>query len=792
MKKIKKENVVASENQSTSEMALPPINKDESNNKKKGKNHLFSKALFKESLHSNRLGLTIVSLGNALIMVIIITILSMLHINATSAALADLFSNADYENTVKSGAISLYSSYENTASAYELFIDSDESVKNLFETEVSKVEDTTLNSAIEAAKTLYDTTYKATPGDAITKQTVAKSATMELANKTIDTLPSYSDEEKDVAKKIISYYFDIYAQDTSKDTKTILKQAIPEAFSDTIIATYKIDNDEKKEHISYLFTNAIDRVYTNNEKISEVKIDSSLSLIPTIADNSISSFIKDMCTGLLDKYNNDKDAYIKDDSIRTNYVSSSCQKYVVQVLEENAYYQYLPDFTVEYKTNDLGYPVRLVGTGKYAENGTEIKVEVPVTIYNPDVYIKESEKMGKTSNMLQKMRKEIITGSPYTTEEINTAKEKSKNDLELITSKLNIFMKEYIKRTDNKNTYYTGSEIDEDAIIQRAVNEVSQMAEETLISSYNEKNELKISTIEEITIENSSMSGKEMMTLVKGYAASGISSFKTYYSGFIDDGYTSEEAILLATNKGSQGVMAQLPTSVDDSLKEMGEMNTYGIIVGVVAFGIAALLIPFVYTILLSKSLISEKVETGSLAFTLSTPTTRESFIFTQGCYLVFSEIVMAISLLVFSIITREIGILAGSTDLTSSLPIKDLCLYALGNFMVAMAISGINFLTSCHYNKTSQSIGVGGGIAIFFFICSILGLFATEAIPGTIRISMMSIFNYMTIDSLFDALAVMKGNYSLYFIKLSVLLAITIVTYIIGALDFRKKDLPL
>ena len=792
MKKIKKENVVANESQSTSEMALPPINKEEANNKKKGKSHLFSRALFKESLHSNRLGLMIVSLGNALIMVIIITILSMLHINATSAALADLFSNADYENTVKSGAISLYSSYENTASAYELFIDSDESVKNLFETEVSKVEDTTLNSAIEAAKTLYDTTYKATPGDAITKQTVAKSATMELANKTIDTLPSYSDEEKNVAKKIISYYFDIYAQDTSKDTKTILKQAIPEAFSDTIIATYKIDNDEKKEHISYLFTNAIDRVYTNNEKISEVKIDSSLSLIPTIADNSISSFIKDMCTGLLDKYNNDKGAYIKDDSIRTNYVSSSCQKYVVQVLEENAYYQYLPDFTVEYKTNDLGYPVRLVGTGKYAENGTEIKVEVPVTIYNPDVYIKESEKMGKTSNMLQKMRKEIITGSPYTAEEINAAKEKSKSDLELITSKLNIFMKEYIKRTDNKNTYYTGAEIDEDAIIQRAVNEVSQMAEETLISSYNEKNELKISTIEEITIENSSMSGKEMMTLVKGYAASGISSFKTYYSGFIDDGYTSEEAILLATNKGSQGVMAQLPTSVDDSLKEMGEMNTYGIIVGVVAFGIAALLIPFVYTILLSKSLISEKVETGSLAFTLSTPTTRESFIFTQGCYLVFSEIVMAISLLVFSIITREIGILAGSTDLTSSLPIKDLCLYALGNFMVAMAISGINFLTSCHYNKTSQSIGVGGGIAIFFFICSILGLFATEAIPGTIRISMMSIFNYMTIDSLFDALAVMKGNYSLYFIKLSVLLAITIVTYIIGALDFRKKDLPL
>ena len=152
----------------------------------------------------------------------------------------------------------------------------------------------------------------------------------------------------------------------------------------------------------------------------------------------------------------------------------------------------------------------------------------------------------------------------------------------------------------------------------------------------------------------------------------------------------------------------------------------------------------------------------------------------------------MALTLLLFSILTREIGILAGSTDLESSLPILDLCLYALGNFMVSLAISGINFLTSCHFNKTSQSIGVGGGIAIFFFICSILGLFATKAIPGTIRITMMSLFNYLTINSLFDALSVMSGDYFTYWFKLMFLLIIAIVTYFIGALDFKKKDLPL
>lgn len=788
-----KKKIVQEENNIVNDdiMAMPP-SVSSPNNKQRRKNHLFSMALFKESLHSNRLGLTIVSLGNALIMVIIIIILSTLHINSTSAALSGLFSNADYENTIKSGAISLYSGYSNTADAYETFLSSDDTVRLLFQTEVEKVEDETLNTSIDAAKKVYDATYEVTPGDASIKENVAKSATMELANKTLDALTNYSDEEKNVGKAIISTYFDIYAKDKTKTNKDILKKAIPVAFSNELINTYKISDDEKVDDISFLFNDAIVRVYDNSEDVNNVKIDSSLKLLPLLADNETNEFINETCDTLLTKYNSNKDEYISNDLVRSLSVSSSCQDYVIETLEKYAYYQYLPNFTVEYKTNDLGYPVRLVGTGEYASNGNEIKEEVAVTIYNPDVYVKEKEKMGKTSNMLQKMHKDILTGESYSDEEIASAKEQAKENILTISSKLENFMKIYLKRVDNKNEYFDGTSANKEAIADLVVKEVSDMAKATLIQTYNSKNDIKISSIEEITIENSSMSGKEMMTLVKGYAASGISSFETYSDDFVNEGYSIEEANLLATNKGSLGVMAQLPTSVDESLQEMGDMNTYGIIVGVVSFGIAALLIPLVYTILLSKNLVSEKVETGSLAFTLSTPTTRNSFIFTQACYLIFSEIVMALTLLLFSIITREIGIWAGSTDLETSLPIVDLCLYALGNFMVSLAISGINFLTSCHFNKTSQSIGVGGGIAIFFFICSILGLFATKAIPGTIRITMMSLFNYLTINSLFDALAVMSGDYVTYWFKLMFLLLIAVVTYLIGAFNFKKKDLPL
>ncbi len=791
MKKKVEKVEVATNNEATITMAMPPVSAGKKDKKQK-RTRLFSKALFKESLHSNRLGLSVVSAGNAIIMIIIISILSTLHINSTATALADLFNNADYENTVKSGAISLYSAYDNTATAYESFISADNQAQSLIATEVEKVEDTTLNSSIDTAKKLYDLTYKITTGDEEAKKSTAKKTTLEAANALIDNSSSYSDSEKSVAKSIIAYFFDIYAEDTSKSNKDILKMAIPSAFTDAVVTTYSISNEEKKEAVSSLFTSAMSRVYDSSENIKNVKVESSFKLLPMLASAEESSAINNICSGLEAKYSANKDEYISNDSEREEYVSSACQKTVMDMLASFAYYQYLPDFTVEYKTNDLGYPIRLVGTGKYAPNGNEIMEEIAVTTYNPDVYIKESEKMGKTSNMLQKMRKEVLTGEAYTEEEVEAAKNEAQDSLATISLNLQSFMKTYLKRENGKNDYYDGSNVNEESIASLAVNQVSEMARVTLVNSYNEKNDPKISSIEEITVENSSMSGQEMMTLVRGYAASGISSYETYYDEFAKKGYTTTECNLLAMNKGSQGVMAQLPTSVDESLKEMGNMNTYGIIVGVVAFGMAALLIPMVYTILLSKSLVSEKVETGSLAFTLSTPTTRSSFIFTQGCYLIFSEIVMALSLLVATIVTREIGILAGSTDLGTSLPIVDLCLYALGNFMVALAVSGINFLASCHFNKTSESIGVGGGITIFFFICSILGLFATKAIPGTIRINMMSIFNYMTIDSLFDALAVMNQEYSTYWFKLMFLLIIAVVTYFVGGADFKKKDLPL
>ena len=157
---------------------------------------------------------------------------------------------------------------------------------------------------------------------------------------------------------------------------------------------------------------------------------------------------------------------------------------------------------MEYKTSDLGWPIRLVGTGKYAENGNEIKEEIEVKTYNPDVFVKEKEKMGKTSNMLQKMRKEALTGEEYTDEEIADAKKEAQENISTSSLNLSNFMKSYLDRKDGKNAYYDKNGVNKENIASRAEKEVSEMARLTLISTYNEKHEPKISSIEEYSVLN--------------------------------------------------------------------------------------------------------------------------------------------------------------------------------------------------------------------------------------------------------------------------------------------------
>lgn len=755
--------------------------------KKKGtRPHLFSRALFQENFKSHRKSLLIVSLGNASIMAIIIGILSGLHINSTSEALKDLFGNADTESTVKEGAISFYSAFSGCAEAFDTVKEGKTALSSSLSKILGMPADSATITKIDALKALYKGRYLLESGTEEEKHLASKEFAINEAKKTFTS--QTPEQEQEATVLLLDAFFEEYHADSSPSTKTLLQTAITHCLGKILAANFDAPEAEAEEIA--LLAGELCREYYEGKADKNALIEGYvLRLLRYAAPEEHREFTVDLSASLTDAFQKDAEAYLKDESIENALLKDAIIDESVKEMESIAYLKYLPDFVVECYTSNFGYPITYVPTGEFNDNGTEKMEVIEVKVYNPDVYVYKDAKMGTNSNLVEKLHKEQITGEPYPEKTIAIAKAAAKDDLSTVKGEVESFFDDYLKRYDE---YHRSGKVNDDLLTHKAVGLVKKIAADTLVKDFNATHETQISSIEEITVHNYSMDGRELMQYVDSYAASGITSYRTYRDDSASRGYTAKEAQLIAVARGSLGVIDQLPSSIQESLNEMGGMNTYGIIVGVIAFGIAVLLIPMVYTILTANSLVAEKVESGSLAFTMSTPISRQSFIFTSGVYLVFSEVFMALSLLAVSVLAQVIGGYFGSGDLLASLPLTDICAYALGNFMVSLAISGICFMSSCWHNKTNDNIGVSGGISIFFFICAILGLFATKAIPGTIRIETMDVFNYVTIFSLFDSLAVMDGNWTLFFLKLLGLLGIAVVTYIAGSVKFTKKDLPL
>lgn len=267
------------------------------------------------------------------------------------------------------------------------------------------------------------------------------------------------------------------------------------------------------------------------------------------------------------------------------------------------------------------------------------------------------------------------------------------------------------------------------------------------------------------------------VTSVNALISSGI----IQYTSFINSGMEPEQA----KSEATKSLFTQMPDKVAESLTELGELNIDHLVIGTVFFKIAGLLLPIVYTITTANNLIAGQVDSGSMAFVLSTPTKRKKVTITQMFYLI-------ISLFIMYFIIGGVGVLTAkfAREGEFSIPAMEIFKLSIGGFVTMMAISGINFLTSAWFNRSKHAVGVGGGLSMFFLVATILGLFGSTTIPKALRIEAMNLFNYTTIITLFDAEKILTGGTYLY--GVFILLGIAVITYVIGIIRFDKKDLPL
>nr|MBO4517450.1 ABC transporter permease subunit [Clostridia bacterium] len=235
----------------------------------------------------------------------------------------------------------------------------------------------------------------------------------------------------------------------------------------------------------------------------------------------------------------------------------------------------------------------------------------------------------------------------------------------------------------------------------------------------------------------------------------------------------------------TESLTSSLPKEVADALEDIGSMDLYGILVGSVFFKIAGLLLPIIYMIMAANNLIAGQVDSGSMAYVLSTPTKRSTVSATQALYLIGSLFLMFVCTAISSVIS--IFIVDVKTDLNAA----KLLLINLNAFIVMFAMSGIAFLASSVFNRSKKAMSIGGGLNIFFLVATILGLFGSPVIPSVIRMDSLKYFNYVSIISLFDVVSILDGTLTFLW-KIAILIAIGCVCYVIAFKKFKEKDLPL
>lgn len=239
------------------------------------------------------------------------------------------------------------------------------------------------------------------------------------------------------------------------------------------------------------------------------------------------------------------------------------------------------------------------------------------------------------------------------------------------------------------------------------------------------------------------------------------------------------------TKDVTSSLLSSLPTEVSEALEDIGQADLYTLIVGSIFYKLAGLLLPIIFMIMAANNLIAGQVDSGSMAYVLSTSTKRRTVAVTQALYLVGSLLIMfmlttATGCVCLAIVKEEVDLSFGN-----------LILLNVGAFLVLFALSGLNFLTSCYFDRSKRSMALGGGLSIFALVAAMLGLFGSPVIPKVVRLDSLNYFNYTTIISLFDVVAIMDGNLAFLW-KFAILFVIGIVGYVVGTEKFVKKDLPL
>lgn len=293
------------------------------------------------------------------------------------------------------------------------------------------------------------------------------------------------------------------------------------------------------------------------------------------------------------------------------------------------------------------------------------------------------------------------------------------------------------------------------------------------------------------TKTNMNLSTSDFQSAIDGLSKSGISidkyvkQFEYVYALKQSQGVFDKEEL---TPEGMMTITLDMMGVSSDMVKKMSTMDPAAMM-NQMYYTAMGLLPIFLLVVILSNSLIVDQVDRGSMAYVLSTPTKRSAVAITQLVFLV------VVPFIILSIVcATRIGT---SFILYDSVNVKGLIALFAGMYVLVEALCGICYMGSCIFSQSKKAMAFGGGLAVWFFLASMIGMFGSDHMVNTgMGVSELSIFNKLTLVGLYDVNSLATiGTTSVdttFVWKLLVLVIIAVGTYTLGAVRFSKKDLPL
>jgi ABC-2 type transport system permease protein len=232
----------------------------------------------------------------------------------------------------------------------------------------------------------------------------------------------------------------------------------------------------------------------------------------------------------------------------------------------------------------------------------------------------------------------------------------------------------------------------------------------------------------------------------------------------------------IATNANFDEMLQSMPEVLKNMFGMQAGFGTYEAFISAEYYGLMYLIILAIFSVALSTKLIAKLVDQGSMAYLLSTPTTRVKVATTQAAVLVTG-------LLLIAVVTTVAGFLGNAWFLDESSAIHTSRFIQLNivALLLFFAISGIAFLVSSLSNDEKKAMGISGMITFLSFSLDLIGKLSDK----------LSWLRNFSIFSLFRPGEIVNGDVNFSAVTI-ILLTIGIAGFATGIVGFKKRDLPL